>query len=73
MFVFELFLTMSRTIALILFTVALPALGAEIAVNVRDADFVRNGYAEIDLRLKDVAPEGGGDPVRDIRFFVSSR
>lgn len=58
MFVFELFLTMSRTIALILFTVALPALGAEIAVNVRDADFVRNGYAEIDLRLKDVAPEG---------------
>ena len=49
---------MSRTIALILFTVALPALGAEIAVNVRDADIVRNGYAEIDLRLKDVAPEG---------------
>ena len=49
---------MSRTIALILFTVALAALGAEIAVNVRDADFVRNGYAEIDLRLKDVAPEG---------------
>lgn len=57
-FVFELFLTMSRTIALILFTVALPALGAEIAVNVRDADFVRNGYAEIDIRLKDTAPEG---------------
>lgn len=51
MFVFEWFLTMSRTIALILFTVALPALGAEIAVNVRDADIVRNGYAEIDLRL----------------------
>ncbi|WP_337419655.1 hypothetical protein [Duodenibacillus massiliensis] len=49
---------MSRTIALILFTVALAALGAEIAVNVRDADFVRNGYAEIDLRLKDAAPEG---------------
>lgn len=49
---------MSRTIALILFTVALPALGAEIAVNVRDADIVRNGYAEIDLRLKDTAPEG---------------
>lgn len=57
-FVFEWFLTMSRTIALILFTVALPALGAEIAVNVRDADFVRNGYAEIDIRLKDAAPEG---------------
>lgn len=57
-FVFEWFLTMSRTIALILFTVALPALGAEIAVNVRDADIVRNGYAEIDLRLKDTAPEG---------------
>ncbi|WP_337558528.1 hypothetical protein [Duodenibacillus massiliensis] len=49
---------MSRTIALILFTVALPALGAEIAVNVRDADFVCNGYAEIDIRLKDAAPEG---------------
>ncbi len=58
MFVFEWFLTMSRTIALILFTVALAALGAEIAVNVRDADIVRNGYAEIDLRLKDTAPEG---------------
>lgn len=57
-FVFEWFLTMSRTIALILFTVALPALGAEIAVNVRDADFVRNGYAEIDIRLKDAVPEG---------------
>lgn len=57
-FVFEWFLTMSRTIALILFTVALPALGAEIAVNFRDADIVRNGYAEIDLRLKDAAPEG---------------
>ncbi len=52
------FLTMSRTIALILFTVAIPARGAEIAVNVRDADFVRNGYAEIDIRLKDAAPEG---------------
>ena len=52
------FLTMSRTIALILFTVALAALVAEIAVNVRDADFVRNGYAEIDIRLKDAAPEG---------------
>ena len=64
---------MSRTIALILFTVALPALGAEIAVNVRDADFVRNGYAEIDLRLKDAAPRWGGDPVRDVRFFVSRR
>lgn len=50
---------MSRTIALILFTVALAALVAEIAVNVRDADFVRNGYAEIDLRLKDAAPGGG--------------
>ena len=37
---------------------ALAALGAEIAVNVRDADIVRNGYAEIDLRLKDTAPEG---------------
>lgn len=49
---------MSRTIALILFTVALPALGAEIDVNFRDADFVRNGYAEIDLWLKDAAPEG---------------
>lgn len=49
---------MSRTIALILFTVALAALVAEIAVNVRDADFVRNGYAEIDLRLKDSAPGG---------------
>lgn len=49
---------MSRTIALILFTLALPALGAEIAVNFRDADIVRNGYAEIDLRLKDAAPEG---------------
>lgn len=49
---------MSRTIALILFTVALAALVAEIAVNVRDADIVRNGYAEIDLRLKDTAPEG---------------
>ena len=71
-FVFEWFLTMSRTIALILFTVALAALGAEIAVNVRDADFVRNGYAEIDLRLKDAAPEGG-DPVGDVRFFVSRR
>ncbi len=58
MSVFEWFLTMSRTIALILFTVALAALGAEIAVNVRDADIVRNGYAEIDLRLKDTAPEG---------------
>ena len=55
---------MSRTIALILFTVAIPARGAEIAVNVRDADFVRNGYAEIDIRLKDAAPEGGGDPDR---------
>ena len=64
---------MSRTIALILFTVALAALGAEIAVNVRDADFVRNGYAEIDLRLKDAAPGGGGDPVRVVRFFVSRR
>lgn len=64
---------MSRTIALILFTVALAALGAEIAVNVRDADIVRNGYAEIDLRLKDAAPEGGGDSVRDVRFFVSRR
>lgn len=58
MSVFEWFLTMSRTIALILFTVALAALVAEIAVNVRDADIVRNGYAEIDLRLKDTAPEG---------------
>lgn len=57
-FVFELFLTMSRTIALILFTFALPALGSEIAVNVRDADFVCNGYAEIDIRLNDAAPEG---------------
>ena len=73
MFVFEWFLTMSRTIALILFTVALAALGAEIAVNVRDADIVRNGYAEIDLRLKDTAPEGGGDLVRVVRFFVSRR
>ena len=52
---------------------ALAALGAEIAVNVRDADFVRNGYAEIDLRLKDAAPRWGGDPVGDVRFFVSRR
>lgn len=72
-FVFEWFLTMSRTIALILFTVALPALGAEIAVNVRDADFVRNGYAEIDIRLKDAAPRWGGAPVGDVMFFVSRR
>lgn len=57
---------MSRTIALILFTVALAALVAEIAVNVRDADFVRNGYAEIDLRLKDAAP--GGAHFTDAHF-----
>jgi len=50
--------SLSLSCFLILFTVALPALGAEIAVNVRDADFVRNGYAEIDIRLKDAAPEG---------------
>ena len=49
---------MFRTTALMLFAAALPALGAEIAVTVRDADFVRNGFAEINLRLKDAAPDG---------------